>query len=72
MSPSLLPPLRSMASLYKEPKWNVSSVIATQRGPKVELEEVSDWLMERGKEQYFSLTHLWGAVTSSTVMKEVS
>ncbi|XP_046893801.1 cytosolic phospholipase A2 gamma-like [Hypomesus transpacificus] len=61
----------SMASLYKEPKWNVSSVIATQRGPKVELEEVSDWLMERGKEQNFSLSHLWGALTSSAVMKEM-
>ncbi|XP_067089624.1 cytosolic phospholipase A2 gamma-like isoform X1 [Osmerus mordax] len=61
----------TMASLYKEPKWNVSSVIATQKGPKVELEEVSDWLMERGKEQNFSLSHLWGALTSSAVMKEM-
>ena len=72
MSPFFLPPLRSMASLYKEPKWNVSSVIATQKGPKVELDEVSEWLMEREKEQNFSLSHLWGALTSSAIMKEVS
>ena len=40
-------------------------------GPGVELEKVLAWLVERSKEEYFSLSDVWGVLTSAVIMKQV-
>lgn len=40
-------------------------------GPGVELEEALAWLSERSKEEDFSLTDIWGVLTSAGIMKQV-
>lgn len=41
-------------------------------GPGVELEQATAWLVERAKEEDFSLTDLWGVLTSAGIMKQVT
>lgn len=40
-------------------------------GPGVEPEQALAWLDERAKEEYFSLTDIWGILTSAGIMKQV-
>ena len=41
-------------------------------GPGVDLEQAMAWLDERAKDELFSLTDVWGVLTSVGVMKQVS
>lgn len=67
------PSLRSMTSLYSDPQWsdNMDRAVSRLSGPGVELEEALAWLDERSKEEHFSLTDIWGVMTSAGIMKQV-
>uniref|UniRef100_A0A8C4ITP6 PLA2c domain-containing protein n=1 Tax=Dicentrarchus labrax TaxID=13489 RepID=A0A8C4ITP6_DICLA len=56
----------SMSSLYRDPQWsaNMDRVVSNLSGPEVPLEQALAWLGERAKEEHFSLTDIWGVVTS--------
>ncbi|XP_028254618.1 cytosolic phospholipase A2 gamma-like [Parambassis ranga] len=63
----------SMASLYSDPQWSRNMEAAESRlsGPGVKLEEALGWLGERSKEEHFSLTDVWGVLTSAGIMKQM-
>ncbi|XP_011471370.1 cytosolic phospholipase A2 gamma isoform X2 [Oryzias latipes] len=63
----------SMASLYNDPEWscNMDRALSKLGGPGVELEQATAWLIERAKEEDFSLTDLWGVLTSAGIMKQM-
>ncbi|KAI3360297.1 hypothetical protein L3Q82_014615, partial [Scortum barcoo] len=56
----------SMSSLYSDPQWsnNMDKAASRLSGPGVELEEALAWLSKRAKEEHFSLTDIWGVMTS--------
>lgn len=64
---------RSMAALYSDPRWsrNMEAAEARLSAPGVKLEEALGWLGERSKEEHFSLTDVWGVLTSAGIMKQV-
>lgn len=39
--------------------------------PGVKLEQALAWLHERTKEEYFSLSDIWGVLISAGIMKQV-
>ncbi|KAM4531784.1 cytosolic phospholipase A2 gamma-like isoform 1-T1 [Odontesthes bonariensis] len=63
----------SMASLYSDPEWrsNIEGAVSRLSGPGVELEQALQWLGERAKEEHFSLTDVWGVLTSAGIMKQM-
>ncbi|XP_051245181.1 cytosolic phospholipase A2 zeta-like [Dicentrarchus labrax] len=63
----------SMSSLYRDPQWsaNMDRVVSNLSGPEVPLEQALAWLGERAKEEHFSLTDIWGVVTSVGIMKQL-
>ncbi|XP_012735015.2 cytosolic phospholipase A2 gamma isoform X1 [Fundulus heteroclitus] len=63
----------SMASLYSDPQWsaNMDEAVSRLSGPGVELEHALAWLAERSKEEHFSLTDIWGVLTSAGIMKQL-
>ena len=64
---------RSMTSLYSDPEWstNLDRAVSRLSGPGVEMEQALAWLNERSKEEHFSLTDVWGVLTSAGIMKQV-
>lgn len=69
----LLHLVRSMASLYNDPQWssNMDEAASLLSGPGVELEQAVAWLTEKSKDEHFSLTDIWGVLTSAGIMKQV-
>ncbi|XP_041813443.1 cytosolic phospholipase A2 gamma-like isoform X1 [Chelmon rostratus] len=63
----------SMASLYSDPQWstNMDGAVSRLSGPGVELEQALAWLGERAKEEHFSLSDVWGVMTSAGIMKQM-
>ncbi|MEQ2303409.1 hypothetical protein AMECASPLE_016619 [Ameca splendens] len=63
----------SMASLYSDPQWstNMDKAVSKVSGPVVELEQALAWLAEKSKEEHFSLTDIWGVLTSAGIMKQM-
>ncbi|XP_069577695.1 cytosolic phospholipase A2 gamma-like isoform X1 [Brachyistius frenatus] len=63
----------SMSSLYNDPLWsaNMDGAVARLSGPGVDLGEALVWLGERSKEEHFSLTDVWGLLTSAGIMKQM-
>ncbi|XP_070837673.1 cytosolic phospholipase A2 gamma-like [Chaetodon trifascialis] len=63
----------SMSTLYSDPQWstNMDRAVSRLSGPGVELEEALAWLGERAKEENFSLTDIWGVLTSAGIMKQM-
>uniref|UniRef100_A0A3P9HIU0 PLA2c domain-containing protein n=1 Tax=Oryzias latipes TaxID=8090 RepID=A0A3P9HIU0_ORYLA len=63
----------SMASLYNDPEWssNIDRALSKLGGPGVELEQATAWLVERAKEEDFSMTDLWGVLTSFLVFLQM-
>uniref|UniRef100_A0A3B5M2I0 PLA2c domain-containing protein n=1 Tax=Xiphophorus couchianus TaxID=32473 RepID=A0A3B5M2I0_9TELE len=57
----------SMAFLYNDPQWssNMDEAVSKLSGPGVELEHAVAWLTEKSKEEDFSLTDIWGVLTSA-------
>uniref|UniRef100_A0A3B3XVS1 PLA2c domain-containing protein n=1 Tax=Poecilia mexicana TaxID=48701 RepID=A0A3B3XVS1_9TELE len=57
----------SMAFLYNDPQWssNMDEAVSKLSGPGVELEHAVAWLAEQSKEEHFSLTDIWGVLTSA-------
>ncbi|XP_075942749.1 cytosolic phospholipase A2 gamma-like [Anarhichas minor] len=63
----------SMSSIYSDPEWSSSMDTAVSRlsGPGVELEAALAWLGERAEEEHFSLSDIWGVLTSAGIMKQL-
>ncbi|XP_076609193.1 cytosolic phospholipase A2 gamma-like [Chaetodon auriga] len=63
----------SMSTLYSDPQWstNMDRAVSRLSGPGVELEEALAWLGKRAKEENFSLTDIWGVLTSAGIMKQM-
>ncbi|XP_043955039.1 cytosolic phospholipase A2 gamma-like isoform X1 [Gambusia affinis] len=63
----------SMAFLYNDPQWssNMDEAVSKLLGPGVELEHAVAWLTEKSKEEDFSLTDIWGVLTSAGIMKQM-
>ncbi|XP_008413267.1 cytosolic phospholipase A2 gamma [Poecilia reticulata] len=63
----------SMAFLYNDPQWssNMDEAVSKLSGPGVELEHAVAWLAEQSKEECFSLTDIWGVLTSAGIMKQL-
>ncbi|KAM9355282.1 cytosolic phospholipase A2 gamma-like [Pholidichthys leucotaenia] len=64
----------SMASLYSDPEWstNMDRAVSRLLGPaEFTLQQVYDWLAERAKDEDFSLTDIWGVLTSAGYMKQM-
>ncbi|XP_044037990.1 cytosolic phospholipase A2 gamma-like [Siniperca chuatsi] len=63
----------SMSSLYSDPQWSAGMDRAVSKllAPGVGLEEALAWLGERAKEEHFSLTDIWGVLTSAGIMKQM-
>uniref|UniRef100_A0A3Q2CTR4 Cytosolic phospholipase A2 gamma-like n=2 Tax=Cyprinodon variegatus TaxID=28743 RepID=A0A3Q2CTR4_CYPVA len=62
-----------MASLYSDPQWssNMDEAVSRLSGPGVQLEEALAWLAETSKEEHFSLSDIWGVLTSAGIMKQM-
>ncbi|XP_033500969.1 cytosolic phospholipase A2 gamma-like isoform X5 [Epinephelus lanceolatus] len=63
----------SMSSIYSDPQWstNMDTAVSRLSGPGVELGEAFAWINERSKDEYFSLTDVWGVLTSAGIMKQM-
>uniref|UniRef100_A0A671UFY7 PLA2c domain-containing protein n=1 Tax=Sparus aurata TaxID=8175 RepID=A0A671UFY7_SPAAU len=63
----------SMSSLYSDPQWshNLDGAVSRLSGPAVGVEQALAWLNERSKEELFSLTDVWGLLTSAGIMKRL-
>ncbi|XP_047199700.1 cytosolic phospholipase A2 gamma-like isoform X5 [Hippoglossus stenolepis] len=63
----------SMSALYSDPQWsgNMDRAVSTMTGPGVELEQALAWLDKRSKEELFSLSDIWGVLTSVGIMKQM-
>uniref|UniRef100_A0AAV2KPA8 Uncharacterized protein n=1 Tax=Knipowitschia caucasica TaxID=637954 RepID=A0AAV2KPA8_KNICA len=68
-----VPVLRSMASLYSDPDWSQSlgahmaSLVSAQN---VGLDQTLSWVQDMAQREDFSLTDVWGALTSAGIMKQ--
>lgn len=69
----LLFPDRAMSSIYSDPQWstNMEKAVSRLLEPAVELGEAMDWLTERTKEEYFSLSDIWGVMIAAGIVKQV-
>nr|XP_043907542.1 cytosolic phospholipase A2 gamma-like isoform X1 [Solea senegalensis] len=63
----------SMSSLYSDPEWsaNMDRAVSMLSGPGVELEEALAWLSKTSQDEFFSLTDIWGVLTSAGIMKQL-
>ncbi|XP_034450281.1 cytosolic phospholipase A2 beta-like [Hippoglossus hippoglossus] len=63
----------SMSALYSDPQWtgNMDRAVSTMTGPGVEVEQALAWLDKRSKEELFSLSDIWGVLTSVGIMKQM-
>ncbi|XP_034567682.1 cytosolic phospholipase A2 gamma-like [Notolabrus celidotus] len=63
----------AMAFLYSDPEWSKDMDMTLSRlmDSEVELEAVLSWLVKRATEEDFSLTDIWGALTSAGIMKQM-
>ncbi|XP_029015900.1 cytosolic phospholipase A2 gamma-like isoform X2 [Betta splendens] len=64
----------SMSSLYYDPEWssNMDGAVARLSGPGVELEEALGWLDKSSQQEDFSLSDIWGVLTSAGIMKQMN
>ncbi|XP_075879822.1 cytosolic phospholipase A2 gamma-like [Nelusetta ayraudi] len=63
----------SMSLLYSDPEWstNMSKSIAKLSTSEVSVEETLAWLGQKADDEDFSLSHVWGAMTSTGIMKQL-
>ncbi|XP_068452198.1 cytosolic phospholipase A2 gamma-like [Clinocottus analis] len=63
----------SMSSLYSDPQWssNMGRAVSRLSGPGVPAQKALDWLGRRAEDEQFSLTDIWGVMTSAAVMKQL-
>ncbi|XP_067334193.1 cytosolic phospholipase A2 gamma-like isoform X2 [Channa argus] len=63
----------SMTSVYSDPEWstNMDTAVSRLLGHAVNLEEALAWLSDRAKEEDFSLSDIWGVLTSAGIMKHM-
>lgn len=50
----------------------MNKAVSRLSDPGVELEQALAWLHERTKEEYFSLSDIWGVLISAGIMKQVT
>ncbi|XP_069381341.1 cytosolic phospholipase A2 gamma-like [Paralichthys olivaceus] len=63
----------SMSTLYSDPQWsvNMDRAVSMFSGPGVELGHALAWLDKRANKELFSLTDVWGVLTSAGIMKHM-
>ncbi|XP_074552399.1 cytosolic phospholipase A2 gamma-like [Halichoeres trimaculatus] len=63
----------SMAFLYTDPEWSMKMDQAIHKlmNSEVDMEEALSWLKERAKDENFSLTDIWGLMTTAGIMKQM-
>ncbi|XP_063758967.1 cytosolic phospholipase A2 gamma-like [Eleginops maclovinus] len=63
----------AMSSLYSDPQWskNMDKAVYRLSAPRVRPLEVVSWLRERAKEKHFSLSDIWGVITSASITKQL-
>ncbi|XP_060946331.1 cytosolic phospholipase A2 gamma-like isoform X2 [Limanda limanda] len=63
----------SMCALYSDPHWsgNMDRAVSLMTGPGVELKEALAWLEKRSREELFSLSDIWGVLTSAGIMRQM-
>lgn len=49
----------------------MDAAVSRLSGPGVGLDQALAWLSERAKEENFSLSDVWGVLTSAGIMKQV-
>lgn len=65
---------RTMSSLYSDPQWsaNIARAVSKLSGIHVvSPEKALAWLADREKEEHFSLSNIWGVITSAGIMNQV-
>lgn len=65
--------IRTMAFLYSDPEWstNMSASINRLSTSEVSLDQTLAWLGKKAEAEDFSLTHVWGVLTSAGIMRQV-
>lgn len=63
----------SMASVYSDPEWssNMEAAMSRLSGDGVTFEQALGWLAERATEENFSLSDVWGVLTSAGIMRQM-
>ncbi|KAM3599075.1 uncharacterized protein V6R79_026410 [Siganus canaliculatus] len=63
----------TMASLYRDPQWskNINKAEARILGADVDMDAAHSWLDERLNDEFFSLSDVWGLLTSAKIMKQM-
>ncbi|KAM6965856.1 cytosolic phospholipase A2 gamma-like [Tautogolabrus adspersus] len=62
-----------MAFLYSDPQWskNMGGAVSKLSGPEISPEQALSWLRETVKDEHFSLSDIWGFMTSAGIMKQL-
>lgn len=62
-----------MASLYSYPHFEarVDKIISKMFGPRVPTQQIVAWLEDKTDDETFSLTDIWGVLTTAIIMKQV-
>ncbi|TKS92367.1 Cytosolic phospholipase A2 zeta [Collichthys lucidus] len=62
-----------MSSVYNDPEWSSKMDRAMSRlfRPGIELKQILDWLYKQMNDEDFSLSDVWGALTSAKFIKEM-
>ncbi|XP_034567617.1 cytosolic phospholipase A2 gamma-like isoform X2 [Notolabrus celidotus] len=63
----------AMAFLYSDPEWSkdMDKNVSRLTNSKVDRKKVLSWLVKRATDEDFSLTDIWGALTSAGIMKQM-
>ncbi|XP_039467005.1 cytosolic phospholipase A2 gamma-like isoform X1 [Oreochromis aureus] len=63
----------SMATLYSDHQWstNMGNAVSRLLKPGIEFTDVLIFLAKRAKDGHFSLTDIWGVLTSAFIMKQL-
>ncbi|XP_053725291.1 cytosolic phospholipase A2 gamma-like isoform X1 [Synchiropus splendidus] len=64
----------TMAAVYSDPMWStdMNRTLARLLDSRVDIQEVTSWLSERSAAEFFSLSDIWGAMTSAALMKQMT
>lgn len=62
-----------MSSLYSDPHFEIhmDKLISKMYGPMASWSEIMDWLENRPDDENFSLSDIWGVITTAAIMKQV-
>ncbi|KAM9813462.1 cytosolic phospholipase A2 gamma-like [Neosynchiropus ocellatus] len=64
----------TMAAIYSDPMWSadMNRTLSKFLESRVDIQEVISWLNERSAMEFFSLSDIWGAMTSAAIIKQMT